>query len=206
MRGGLQFEQQAWAAGHALVAGVDEVGRGALFGPVVAAAVILDPCDRIRGLNDSKQLEPATREHLSVAICSRALGWAVAAEDAGVIDAINILQASLRAMRRALDALAPRPDFVLVDAVRLEWPGPQLAIVKGDARSDSIAAASIVAKVHRDALLREWDAVFPAYRLGSNKGYGSQHHLDALERLGPSPLHRRSFAGVPGGWSAAPSS
>lgn len=189
-----------------MVAGVDEVGRGALFGPVVAAAVILDPRDRIRGLNDSKQLDAPTRERLAAAIRCRALACVVAAEDAGVIDAINILQASRLAMRRALDGLAFRPDFALVDAVALDWPGPQLAIVKGDARSDSIAAASIVAKVHRDALLREWDAVFPAYRLGSNKGYGSQHHLDALERLGPSPLHRRSFAGVPGGWSAAPSS
>lgn len=196
MRGGFQFEQAAWGDGHQRVAGVDEVGRGALFGPVVAAAVILDANDRIRGLNDSKQLDAATRERLSAAIQARAICWAVAAEDAGVIDAINILQASRRAMRRALEMLAPQPDFALVDAVALDWPGPQLALIKGDARSDSIAAASIVAKVHRDALLRQWDAVFPAYHLASNKGYGSPRHLAALERLGPSPLHRRSFAGV----------
>ncbi|MGH9392980.1 MAG: ribonuclease HII [Terriglobales bacterium] len=175
---------------------MDEVGRGALFGAVVAAAVVLDPQDRIRGLNDSKLLDAPTRERLCAAIQARALGWAVAAEDAGVIDAINILQASRRAMHRALQALELQPDFVLVDAVALDWPGPQLALIHGDARSDSIAAASIVAKVHRDALLRRWDAVFPAYHLASNKGYGSPRHLAALARWGPSPLHRRSFAGA----------
>src|SRR6185437_8121981 len=153
MRGGFQFEQAAWGDGHQRVAGVDEVGRGALFGPVVAASVKHNANDRIRGLNDSKQLDAATRERLSAAIQARAICWAVAAEDAGVIDAINILQASRRAMRRALEMLAPQPDFALVDAVALDWPGPQLALIKGDARSDSIAAASIVAKVHRDALL-----------------------------------------------------
>ncbi|MGH9417761.1 MAG: ribonuclease HII [Terriglobales bacterium] len=193
MLNGWQFERQAWQAGHGCVAGVDEVGRGALFGPVVAAAVVLNPAVRLRGLNDSKQLTPERREHFAAAIQERALGWAVASVDAGCIDAINILQASRRAMLEALRALRPQPEMVLVDAVKLDWPGAQRAIVHGDALSDSIAAASIVAKVYRDALLRQWDVVFPVYRLASNKGYGSQEHRAALERYGPSPLHRRSF-------------
>jgi len=188
-----QFEKDEWNAGR-LVAGVDEVGRGALFGPVVAAAVVLNPEDRIRGLNDSKLLDAPERERLNRHIQKRALAWAVAAADAACIDAINILQASRRAMLAALQLLPQAPDFVLVDAVTLEWPGRQQALIHGDARSASIAAASIVAKVHRDALLCRWDTVFPAYRLASNKGYGTPHHLAAIERWGPSPLHRRSFA------------
>lgn len=175
---------------------MDEVGRGALFGPVVAAAVVLDPGHRIRGLNDSKQLTAEERERLDGHIRRRALAIAVAAADAACIDAINILQASRRAMCQAVEALALRPDCLLVDAVELDWPGPQQALIHGDARSDSIAAASIVAKVYRDALVRRWDRVFPAYHLGSNKGYGSPHHLAALERCGPTPLHRRSFMPV----------
>ena len=177
---------------------MDEVGRGALFGPVVAAAVVLDPHDRIRGLNDSKQLAPEVREKLDRAIRQRALAWAVAAADAACIDAINILQASRRAMLEAVQGLGLRPDCLLVDAVPLDWPGPQQALIRGDARSISIAAASIVAKVFRDALLRRWDPIFPAFHLASNKGYGSPHHLAALERCGPTPLHRRSFAPVGG--------
>lgn len=193
---GSHFEKQAFARGARCVAGVDEVGRGALFGPVVAAAVVLDPDDRIRGLNDSKLLEPAERERLNRHIQARALAWAVAAEDAACIDAINILEASRRAMLAALRGLARTPDYVLVDAVRLEWPGPQEAIIHGDTLSISVAAASIVAKVFRDRLICRWDAIFPAYRLASNKGYGSPTHLAALARYGPTPLHRRSFAPV----------
>lgn len=200
MRCSGQFEQKARAAGARCVAGVDEVGRGALFGPVVAAAVVLNPEDRIRGLNDSKQLPPEERERLDRHIRKRALAWAVVAGDAGVIDAFNILQASRRAMRQALDALAPAPDWVLVDGNQgLDWTGGrQQLLVHGDARSISIAAASILAKVHRDRLLRQWDAIFPAYRLGSNKGYATPEHLAALERYGATPLHRRSYAPVPG--------
>jgi ribonuclease HII len=175
---------------------VDEAGRGALFGPVVAAAVVLDPADRIHGLNDSKQLDAPTRERLDGQIRARALAWAVAAEDAAAIDAVNILQASRRAMRAAVAALGAPPDCLLVDAVALDWPGEQRALIHGDARSISIAAASILAKVHRDALMRAWDPVFPAYRLASNKGYGSAEHLAALARCGPSPLHRHSYAPV----------
>ena len=193
---GGKFEKQAIAAGFRRIAGVDEVGRGALFGPVVAAAVVLNPDDRIRGLNDSKLLNPAEREVLNRRIQARALAWAVAAQDAAVIDTVNILQASRRAMVMALEALTLQPDYVLVDAVTLDWPGPQQAIIHGDALSISIAAASIVAKVYRDRLVEKWDGVFPAYHLGSNKGYGVPAHLAALDRHGPSPLHRRSFAPV----------
>ncbi|MGH9481842.1 MAG: ribonuclease HII, partial [Terriglobales bacterium] len=135
---------------------------------------------------------------LSRAIRKRARAWAVAAADAACIDAINILQASRRVMLTAVEALALRPDCLLVDAVELDWTGPQQALIHGDGRSISIAAASIVAKVYRDALLRQWDPVFPAYHLARNKGYGSPSHLAALARWGPTPLHRRSFAPVGG--------
>ncbi|MGH9488575.1 MAG: ribonuclease HII [Terriglobales bacterium] len=190
------FEKQARAEGFSVVAGVDEVGRGALFGPVVAAAVVLNPEDRIRGLNDSKLLDPAERACLCRHILARSHGYAIAACDAGLIDAINILQASRRAMLAAVATLTPVPGLLLVDAVRLDWPGAQRALIHGDARSISIAAASIVAKVHRDALMARWDAVFPAYHLASNKGYGTPPHLAALARCGPSPLHRLSYAPV----------
>lgn len=201
---GLRFEKQAWAEGWSLVAGVDEVGRGALFGPVVAAAVILNPEDRIRGLNDSKLLAPPERERLDRHIRKRALAWAIAAEDAGAIDAINILQASRCAMLAAVEALTLRPDGLLIDAVTIDWPGPQRPIIHGDALSASIAAASIIAKVYRDALMQRWDAVFPAYRLGSNKGYSTPDHLAALSRCGPTPLHRHSFAPVTAAAAGAP--
>lgn len=196
---GSQYEKAAFAAGATCIAGVDEVGRGALFGPVVAAAVVLNPQDRIRGLNDSKQLQPEDREKLAERIRARALGWAVAAADAACIDAVNILQASRRAMLAALCLLPQTPDWVLVDGpIGLEWPGRQQTIVDGDALSISVAAASIVAKVHRDGLMRLWDAVFPAYELARNKGYGAPAHLTALQQYGPTPLHRRSYAPVAG--------
>lgn len=190
------FERLAWAEGARLVAGVDEVGRGALFGPVVAAAVVLDPRRRPAGLNDSKLLPREERERLAPLIRATALAWAVAAVDAGRIDHINIYQASRLAMLRALEALRPAPDWVLVDALQLDWPGRQQALIHGDARSLSIAAASILAKVHRDALLRRWDAIFPAYRLRANVGYSTPHHLRALRRCGPTPLHRLSYLPV----------
>lgn len=194
---GGRYEKQAYAAGATCIAGVDEVGRGALFGPVVAAAVVLNPADRIRGLNDSKQIPAPERELLAARIRARALAWTVAAADAACIDAINILQASRRAMLQALRQLPQPPDWVLVDGdCALDWPGRQQTIVDGDALSISVAAASIVAKVHRDQLMRCWDSVFPAFDLGGNKGYGSPAHLAALRRCGPSPLHRRSFAPV----------
>ncbi len=178
------------------MAGVDEVGRGALFGPVVAAAVILNPEDRIRGLNDSKLLDAPERERLDGHIRHRALAFAIAACDAGLIDCVNILQASRRAMLAAVQSLPLPPDFLLLDAVSLDSPLPQRPLIHGDALSISIAAASIIAKVYRDALMAHWDVIFPAYHLASNKGYGTPPHLAALARCGPSPLHRLSYAPV----------
>ena len=181
------------------MAGVDEVGRGSLFGPVVAAAVILDPTYRVRGLRDSKLLLPERREILAERIRQHALAWAIAAVDAACIDQINIYQASRVAMLQAVIQLKPSADHLLIDALRLDCDLPQRAIIHGDALSASIAAASILAKVERDRMVREWDPVFPVYRLASNKGYSTPHHLAALRQHGPSPLHRQSFAPV---WNA----
>ena len=189
-------EKEAWQGGARWVAGVDEVGRGCLFGPVTAAAVILDPKDRIRGLRDSKLLEPEVRERLAEQIRARAVAWAIASVDAARIDQINIYQASRVAMREAVLQLLPAPDFLLVDALRLDHPCPQRALIHGDALSASIAAASIIAKVERDRMMRELDAVYPQYGLASNKGYGTPVHRAALLEHGPTPLHRRSFAPV----------
>jgi ribonuclease HII len=192
----LRYEKNAWAAGAAMVAGVDEVGRGSLFGPVVAAAVILDPAYRIRGLRDSKLLPQERRELLAPRIREHAVAWAVAAVDAARIDQINIYQASRVAMREAVMRLQPAADHLLIDALRLDCDLPQLAIIHGDALSASIAAASILAKVERDRMMCEWDAVFPEYGLASHKGYSTPKHLAALQEFGPSPLHRQSFAPV----------
>jgi ribonuclease HII len=192
----LKFEKKAWASGAHLVAGVDEVGRGSLFGCVVAAAVVLDPEYRMRGLRDSKLLLPERREILAERIREHAIAWAIAAVDAAVIDQINIYQASRLAMREAVLRLAPGPDHLLVDALRLDCDLPQYPIIHGDALSVSIAAASILAKVERDRLVREWDPVFPIYGLASNKGYSTPRHLAALREHGPCPLHRQSFAPV----------
>ena len=190
------FERELRARGFPAVAGVDEVGRGALFGPVVAAAVILSPDRPVRGLNDSKLLEPERREVLAARIRERAVAWAVAAVDAATIDSINIYQASRRAMRLAIARLNPAPDFVLTDAVPLEIPFPQKALIKGDARCHAIAAASIVAKVYRDACMRAWDKVFPAYGLAEHKGYATPEHRQAICEHGLTPLHRLSYEPV----------
>jgi ribonuclease HII len=195
----LKFEKVAWVSGAHLVAGVDEVGRGSLFGPVVAAAVILDPGYRIRGLRDSKLLLPERREILAERIREHAICWAIAAVDAARIDQINIYQASRLAMSEAVLRLQPGSDHLLVDAVHLDCALPQKAIIHGDALSVSIAAASILAKSERDRMVREWDPVFPVYGLASNKGYSTPHHLSALREHGPTPLHRQSFAPV---WNA----
>jgi len=195
----LRYEQTAWDAGARLVAGVDEVGRGSLFGPVVAGAVILDSAHRIRGLRDSKLLPPERREVLAERIREHAIAWAIAAVDAARIDQINIYQASRLAMRMAVSQLAPAADYLLVDAVRLDCDVPQHPIIHGDALSASIAAASILAKVERDRMICAWDPVYPMYGLASNKGYSTPRHLAALGEHGPSPLHRQSFAPV---WNA----
>jgi ribonuclease HII len=190
------LERELRARGFHAIAGVDEVGRGALFGAVVAAAVILSPDRPVRGLNDSKLLEPERREVLAGRVRERAVAWAVAAVDAATIDSINIYQASRLAMRMAVNRLNPAPDFLLVDAVSIDLPLPQRGLIKGDMRCHAIAAASIVAKVHRDALMRTWDKVFPEYGLASHKGYSTPEHCDSLERYGPTPLHRLSFEPV----------
>ena len=192
----LRYEKKAWSAGARLVAGVDEVGRGSLFGCVVAAAVILAPDYRVRGLRDSKLLPAERREVLAERIREHAVAWAVAAVDAARIDQINIYHASRQAMREAVALLAPVPDHLLIDALRIDCGQPQVAIVHGDALSASIAAASILAKVERDRMMRDWDAVFPAYGLASHKGYSTPKHLAALREFGPTPLHRQSFAPV----------
>ena len=192
----LKFEKLARQSGARMIAGVDEVGRGSLFGPVVAAAVILDPGYRVRGLRDSKLLPAERREVLAERIREHAIAWAIAAVDAARIDQINIYQASRVAMREAVISLQPGPDHLLIDAMRLDCELPQRAIIHGDALSASIAAASILAKVERDRMVREWDPVFPVYGLASNKGYSTPHHLAALRQHGPSPLHRQSFAPV----------
>lgn len=191
-----RYEKEAWQSGARLVAGVDEVGRGSLFGPVVAAAVILNPNYRIRGLRDSKLLPEKTRDDLATRIKQHCLCWSVAAVDSARIDQINIYHASRLAMLEAVRSLSTHPDYLLIDAMLLDHPCPQKKIIHGDALSASIAAASIIAKVHRDATIREWDPVYPAYGLASNKGYSTRKHIIALRELGPSPLHRQSFAPV----------
>lgn len=182
--------------GYARVAGVDEAGRGCLFGPVFAAAVILDPARPIRGLADSKTLPESRRIELDALIRERAVAWAVASADASEIDQINILQASRLAMRRAVASLPVPCDYLLVDALTIDWPVPQQALIKGDARVRAIAAASILAKVGRDACVDSLDAVYPGYGLSRHKGYPTPEHREALRRLGPCPLHRRSYAPV----------
>jgi len=199
---GWRLENAARRSGAQRIAGLDEVGRGPMFGPVVAAAVILPERCRLRGLTDSKQLTEMQRNEFDAAIRGAALAWAVAAVDVETIDRINIRRASLLAMRMAVEQLAARPDCLLPDYLlidgcdTIDWPCPQQAVIGGDGRSLSIAAASVLAKVHRDRLLVEFDAVYPGYGLARHKGYCSREHLDALRRLGPTPLHRKSYQPV----------
>ena len=198
------FERAARKLGWTRIAGIDEAGRGALFGPVVAAAVILNPKRRIVGLDDSKKLAAERRIELAARIMEHALAWAVAEVDAQRIDAWNIYQASRQAMTAALQQLATTPDYLLIDAMQLDVLIEQKSLIKGDARSISIAAASILAKTHRDTCMEEWDAVYPQYGLARHKGYATPDHLEALRKHGPSPLHRYSFAPVreSGCWAA----
>ncbi|HTZ47248.1 MAG TPA: ribonuclease HII [Verrucomicrobiae bacterium] len=191
-----RFERAARKLGWTRIAGLDEAGRGALFGPVVAAAVILNPKRRIVGLDDSKKLTADRREELAPRIKEFALAWAVAEIDAQRIDAWNIYQASRQAMTAALEQLSIQPDYLLLDAMKLDVLIEQKSLIKGDAKSVSIAAASILAKTHRDMRMLEWDAVYPLYGLAQHKGYATAEHLDALRLHGPSPLHRHSFLPV----------
>lgn len=183
--------------GYQYIAGVDEVGRGPLAGPVVAAAVILDPSRPIAGLTDSKKLSEKRRVELVPIIQEQALAWALGRAEPAEIDEINILQASLLAMRRAVEQLTPQPDYALVDGNRLpRLPCPAKAIVKGDLSEACISAASILAKVSRDTEMQALDERFPGYGFAGHKGYPTRDHLDALRRLGPSVIHRRSFGPV----------
>ncbi len=188
-----RHEKTARKRGATVIAGVDEVGRGSLFGPVVAAAVILPEKTRIRGVRDSKQLLPEQRERLDVIIRRKAIAVAIGFADAATIDAINIRRASHQAMLAAIAQLLPQPDFLLIDAERLDTPCLQEAIIYGDSISISIAAASIVAKVYRDAWMCRYHEEYPQYGLASHKGYGTPEHLRALQEHGPCPLHRTSY-------------
>lgn len=179
---------------YTYICGVDEVGRGPLAGPVVAGAVILPKDCRILYINDSKKLSAKKREELSREIHEQAIAIGIGLSTQERIDEINILQATYEAMRKAIDSLSVTPSLLLNDAVTIPKVDiPQVAIVKGDARSISIGAASIVAKVYRDKMMEEYDNMYPGYGFASNKGYGSKEHIEALRSLGPCPLHRRSF-------------
>ncbi|MGH9683137.1 MAG: ribonuclease HII [Candidatus Acidiferrales bacterium] len=191
-----RYEREARQRGWQRIAGLDEAGRGSLFGPVVAGAVILNPRRRIVGLDDSKKLVPERRRELAQRIHEHALAWAVAEIDAARIDAWNIYQASRQAMMAAVSQLNPLPDYLLLDAIEIDLPIEQKALIHGDARSVSIAAASILAKTERDRRMEEYDELYPQYGLAQHKGYSTPEHLEALRTHGPSPLHRFSYAPV----------
>src|SRR3989442_5859494 len=197
-RCGFRYEKKLRATGLARIAGIDEAGRGALAGPVVAAAVVLPEKFRHRRLNDSKQLAPELREQIySELISDPQVRWTVGAVDSVEIDRINILRASHRAMRVAITALNDPPDHVLIDGLPvIPFPLPQTAIIDGDCISLSIAAASVIAKVTRDRMMRDFCAQFPQYSFGQHKGYGTELHLLKLHEFGPCPIHRRSFEPV----------
>ena len=194
----LRFEIELWADGFRLIAGVDEAGMAPLAGPVIAAACILPRDYKLRGLNDSKQiLDEDLRSELAKQIKDDAIAWSVGRAEVEEIDKLNIYHAGLLAMRRAVEGLGSQPDFVLVDARRIPYcPAPQRGIIKGDTLSASIAAASIIAKTTRDALMCEFDAVHPGYNFASHKGYPTPEHCRLLKELGAAPIHRRSFARV----------
>jgi ribonuclease HII len=195
---GLEFENQALSEGYKFIAGVDEVGRGCLAGCVVAAAVILDFSKPIpKGLNDSKKLSAKKRESLDSQIKENALSYAIAQVEADEIDRVNILEATKKAMRLAIEKLNPSADFLLIDAVQLKGhPLPQKAIIHGDAISVSIAAASIIAKNYRDNLMQKLDEIYPNYGFAKHVGYGTKAHFEALRKHGACEIHRKSFRGV----------
>ena len=191
------IERRLREPGFRSIAGTDEVGRGCLAGPVVAAAVILDSNAALPGVNDSKQIRLEHRPALFELITRHALAVGIGVVEPAIIDSINILQASKLAMGQAVEMLARRPEVLLVDAVVIDsLELPQLALIEGDRRSLSIAAASIVAKVYRDRLMESYHDVYPEYDFAHNRGYGTELHQEALRRFGPTPIHRRSFLGV----------
>ncbi|MFV0559724.1 MAG: ribonuclease HII [Enterococcus sp.] len=192
----LTFERAGYHEGHRLIAGIDEVGRGPLAGPVVAAAVILPEECEILGLNDSKQLSAKKREELCKQIEDQAIAIGLGVIDEQTIDAINIYQSSKEAMKLAVADLEVTPTYLLIDAMELDLSIQQESLIKGDARSVSIAAASIVAKVFRDNLMKEYGEKYPGYGFENNAGYGTKEHLDGLQRFGITPIHRKTFAPV----------
>ena len=192
----LSYEKELYKQGLTLVAGVDEVGRGPLAGPVVAAAVILPKNYKIRGLNDSKKIPKKKHLEIYQAVQDQALAIGIGIMDNQVIDQVNIYEATKLAMKEAISQLSLQPEHLLIDAMKLELPISQTSIIKGDANSLSIAAASIVAKVTRDELMKEYDQQYPGYDFTTNAGYGTAKHLEGLEKLGVTPIHRTSFEPV----------
>ena len=193
------YEREYHAKGYSIIAGIDEAGRGPLAGPVVAGCCILDPDVKILGLDDSKKLSEKKREELFVEIKEKALAWTVCEISAEVIDQINILEATKKAMRTCVEDISKklRPDLLLIDAVNLSGTGVDVVpIIKGDANSNSIAAASILAKVTRDHIMVEYDKVYPGYGFAKHKGYGTKDHYAAIRESGMTPIHRRSFLKV----------
>mgnify|MGYP000069998745 CR=1 FL=1 len=189
-----EFERQYQSQGYKLIAGIDEVGRGPLAGPVVAAAVVFAEGVVIPGVNDSKKLSEAKREFLYDEIKAKSLAIGVGMAEVELIDEINILNATYEAMKRAIATLSVQPDFILLDAVTLKDVAiPQKGIIKGDTLSHSIAAASIIAKVERDRLISSYDSIYPEYKFSKHKGYGTKEHMDCIRKLGLLPIHRRSF-------------
>ena len=192
----LAYEKELYTQGIHLIAGVDEVGRGPLAGPVVAAAVILPENCKIPGLNDSKKIPKSKHHAIYQAVLDQALSVGIGIKDNQVIDQVNIYEATKLAMLEAIQELDPRPQHLLIDAMKLDLPIPQTSIIKGDANSLSIAAASIVAKVTRDQMMEEFDREYPGYDFAQNAGYGTAKHLAGLDKLGVTPIHRRSFEPV----------
>ena len=196
LEGMLAYEKECYARGMELIAGVDEVGRGPLAGPVVAAAVILPKGSKIPGLNDSKKIPKSKHKEIYEAVLQNAIAIGIGIKDNQVIDQVNIYEATKLAMMEAIGQLEPKPQHLLIDAMRLDLPIPQTSIIKGDANSLSIAAASIVAKVTRDQMMEEFDKEYPGYDFAQNAGYGTANHLAGLDKLGVTPIHRRSFEPV----------
>ena len=192
----LAYEKELYAQGIDLIAGVDEVGRGPLAGPVVAAAVILPKACKILGLNDSKKIPKSKHKEIYEAVLQNAIAIGIGIKDNQVIDQVNIYEATKLAMMEAIGQLEPQPQHLLIDAMKLDLPIPQTSIIKGDANSLSIAAASIVAKVTRDQMMEEFDCEYPGYDFTQNAGYGTANHLAGLDKLGVTPIHRRSFEPV----------
>ena len=196
LEGMLAYEKECYARGIELIAGVDEVGRGPLAGPVVAAAVILPKGSKIPGLNDSKKIPKSKHKEIYEAVLKEAIAIGIGVKDNQVIDQVNIYEATKLAMMEAIGQLDPHPQHLLIDAMKLDLSIPQTSIIKGDANSLSIAAASIVAKVTRDQMMEEFDREYPGYDFAQNAGYGTSNHLAGLDQLGVTPIHRRSFEPV----------